>query len=249
MVSDPIRWETRGTAPNRKFILQFNNVPEYNDANAPGAISSSAGRVTAQVVLSEGTNDITIYTNQLTTSSHVVTQGMEDATGTVANYDSVWNALLGAYQSRVKIFLKLRNDAVRFSLIPTTDNVKPTVSATDNITVGNDPGANYAMVAVTSATATDNCGTPTVTGTRSDGKPIDAPYPVGVTTITWTATDAAGNTATTSQTVTVLDIEAPVWDLVNTASVWTVNATGPLGVPPASSLSLARSKVTTCQPS
>ncbi|OWY24852.1 hypothetical protein C7N43_15525, partial [Sphingobacteriales bacterium UPWRP_1] len=34
-------------------------------------------------------------------------------------------------------------------------------------------------------------------------------YPVGTTTVTWTATDAAGNTATCSQTVTVTDNQPP----------------------------------------
>ena len=231
MVSDPIHWETRGTAPNRKFILQYNNVPEYNPNNAPGAIAPSVGRVTAQVVLSEGSNDITIYTNSLTTTSpHTVTQGIENTDGTVANYDSVWNSLMNGYQARVKIFLKLHNDAVRFSQIPSVDNVKPTFTTLPvNDSVGNDPGANFATVAITQPTATDNCSNVTLTGTRSDGKPLDAPYPVGVTTITWTATDATGNVATTTQTVSVYDVEAPVWDLVNTASVWTVNATSPLG--------------------
>ena len=231
MVPDPVRWETRGTAPNRKFIIQYNNVPEYNDANAPGAISPSAGRLTAQVVLYEGSNDIIIYTNQVATNdpSHVVTQGIEDATGTVANYDSVWNSLMNAYQARVKIFLRLRNDAVRFSLIPAADNVKPSVTAPGNVTVGNDPGANYAFVPVSTATASDNCVEVNVAGTRSDGKPIDAPYPVGVTTITWTATDAAGNTATASQTITVLDVEAPVWGELPTGSTWIRNATSPSG--------------------
>jgi hypothetical protein len=36
-----IRYETRGTAPNRRFILQFTNVPEYH----------STGRLTSQLVL------------------------------------------------------------------------------------------------------------------------------------------------------------------------------------------------------
>ncbi|MBE0636937.1 MAG: HYR domain-containing protein, partial [Bacteroidales bacterium] len=34
-------------------------------------------------------------------------------------------------------------------------------------------------------------------------------YPVGITTVTWTATDASGNTATCTQTVTVVDNEPP----------------------------------------
>src|ERR1700693_901419 len=70
-----IRYETQGTAPNRKFVLQFNNVPEY---------WQGPGRVTAQLVLAEGSNDITIYTfsNTIVTNQyHPVTQGIENADG------------------------------------------------------------------------------------------------------------------------------------------------------------------------
>jgi hypothetical protein len=59
------------------------------------------------------------------------------------------------------------------------------------------------------ATATDNCDTPIVTGTRSDGGPLNGSYPVGTTTITWTATDTSGNHSSCSQTVTVNDTEHP----------------------------------------
>ncbi|MDP2401191.1 MAG: HYR domain-containing protein, partial [Actinomycetota bacterium] len=53
------------------------------------------------------------------------------------------------------------------------------------------------------ATATDNCGTPSVTNNFSSQFPGDV-VPVGVHSITWTATDACGNTATCTQTITVL---------------------------------------------
>ena len=36
------------------------------------------------------------------------------------------------------------------------------------------------------------------------------PYPVGITTVTWSATDAAENTGTATQTVTVDDTTAPL---------------------------------------
>jgi len=42
-----------------------------------------------------------------------------------------------------------------------------------------------------------------VVGVRSDGQPLNAPYPQGTTTITWTATDQAGNQASCVQTVQV----------------------------------------------
>src|SRR5207248_3493731 len=60
------------------------------------------------------------------------------------------------------------------------------------------------------ATATDNCDSnPTITGTRSDNQPLNAPYPKGTTTITWTAKDSANNSSSCSQTVTVNDTESP----------------------------------------
>jgi hypothetical protein len=48
-----------------------------------------------------------------------------------------------------------------------------------------------------------------VSGVRSDAQALDAVYPVGTTTITWTANGNGGSTATT-QTITVNDTEAPV---------------------------------------
>jgi hypothetical protein len=54
----------------------------------------------------------------------------------------------------------------------------------------------------------------TVSGERDDGEALDAAYQVGVTIITWTATDQAGNTATCTQTVTVRDTVPPVVNLL-----------------------------------
>lgn len=69
------------------------------------------------------------------------------------------------------------------------------------------------------ATATDNCGPVTVT--RS---PIGNTFPVGDTTITWTAQDGAGNKTTASQTVTVIDNTPPVIVLNgNAPSLWPPN--------------------------
>jgi hypothetical protein len=68
------------------------------------------------------------------------------------------------------------------------------------------------------APATVAVGMPTVqpsgaaiVGERSDDQPLDAPYPVGATTIIWTATDAQGRSDSCTQTVTVTseDSEPP----------------------------------------
>jgi len=232
LAPDAIRWETRGTAPNRRFILQFNNVPEYFGASSPGAVVANAGRFTSQVVLSEGSNDITIYTTQmtLTNTSHWVTQAIENADGTNFAFDSVLNTVTGIRSARVHNHFSLQNDAVRFSLIQTKDLVAPTMTAPVDIVANNDPGLASAVVAVSAPPTSDNCGgTPTVTWVRSDGATsLSDPYHVGVTTITWTAKDDAGNTSSATQTVTVLDIEAPVFGLAD-GSILEFNATSPSG--------------------
>jgi hypothetical protein len=93
--------------------------------------------------------------------------------------------------------------------ITVIDNEAPVISCS-NITQPADAGMCSAVVAL-GVTVTDNCtASPTLTGVRSDGLAINAPFPVGTTTVTWNATDAAGNVAATcTQTVTITDDQAP----------------------------------------
>lgn len=94
--------------------------------------------------------------------------------------------------------------------VTVTDNTPPTLSVPPNQTVNAPPNSCSANVNPGTATANDNCPGVTVTGVRSDSQPLNAPYPVGVTTITWTAKDAANNITTGNQTITVKDATAPV---------------------------------------
>jgi uncharacterized repeat protein (TIGR01451 family) len=92
------------------------------------------------------------------------------------------------------------------------DTTAPIISCPANVTANTDPGTCSATVNPGTATATDNCDTnPTVVGTRSDNQPLNAAYPKGTTTITWTATDHASpaNQSSCQQTVTVADHEPP----------------------------------------
>ena len=215
---DGIRFETRGTAPNRKFIVQYNNVLEL----------SGSGKLMGQIVLSEGSNDITLYTNSMnvTNSMHFVTQGIQNLAGTEAMYDSVQNVATGVWSRRVRNFFSLSNDAIRFSLISTRDDVKPTFDAVPTeVTQGNDPGLASAIVVLTPPPASDNCSAVTMGAARADGKALTDPYPVGTTTVIWTATDASSNSNTVEQTVRVIDIEDPTISVSDVV----VNATTPSG--------------------
>ena len=85
-----------------------------------------------------------------------------------------------------------------------TDETPPTITCPTNVEVCADAGDTSAIVDPGMATATDNCDpSPQVTGVRSDEQARTAPYPVGTTTITWTATDACNNPSQCDQTVTV----------------------------------------------
>ncbi|GAA4342912.1 HYR domain-containing protein [Flaviaesturariibacter amylovorans] len=72
----------------------------------------------------------------------------------------------------------------------------------------------------------DECNEVTISGVRLDGQPLDALYQLGNTSILWTATDAAGNTATCTQVYTVVDVEAPVLTNVPAAIVDTAEFAG-----------------------
>ena len=104
-----------------------------------------------------------------------------------------------------------------YQSVTVTDNTLPVITTPANI-VANAP-ANSCSVNVNpgTATATDNCPGVTVSGVRSDSQPLNAPYPVGTTTITWTANDVHGNSASGTQTVKVNDVTPPTIVLTTNA--------------------------------
>ena len=91
-----------------------------------------------------------------------------------------------------------------------TDNQKPYIFRMEEIGVVNDPGKCGAVVNLFIPYADDNSGLP-VTITN------DAPayFPVGSTLIVWTATDAFGNSDTSTQLITVIDNERPAIKISN----------------------------------
>ena len=110
------------------------------------------------------------------------------------------------------------------------------VNCPTDMTLTADCRTNEATATWTVLTATDNCSTANVVGSHTSGTKFN----VGTTVVTFTATDAAGNTATCTFSVIVraaVDTEAPVLancptsiqkDVVNsTSTCWAITWTAP----------------------
>ncbi|PRX51834.1 HYR domain-containing protein [Salegentibacter salegens] len=94
--------------------------------------------------------------------------------------------------------------------VTVTDNQAPVIANVESINTSADANTCGAILEITAPQATDNCSVGNVNGTRDDNQALDAEYPVGTTTITWTVNDANGNEAEpVMQTVTVTDNQAP----------------------------------------
>jgi hypothetical protein len=88
-----------------------------------------------------------------------------------------------------------------------TDTQSPTfTTCPNNLTVSGPFNACSAIVTWLTPVAADNCGTPSTSSTHASGNT----FPTGTTTVTYTATDGAGNTGTCSFTVTVNDNITPI---------------------------------------
>lgn len=85
----------------------------------------------------------------------------------------------------------------------------PAITCGADVSVGNDAGQCAARAAPAAPSVAYSCGEGSVAAVRGDGLALSAAYPVGVTTVQWTATDAAGNTAACAQRVSVADAEPP----------------------------------------
>ena len=89
-------------------------------------------------------------------------------------------------------------------IVTVVDTENPAVTCPADITINTDAGQCTSTGAIGTATGTDNCGVPTITSNA----PVS--YPIGNTTVIWTATDGSGNIDTCHQIVTVVDTENPV---------------------------------------
>jgi len=107
--------------------------------------------------------------------------------------------------------------------VTVVDSTPPSIIAPADLTLEATGNPNTPFVLTIPAVATDAVGVANITSDAIANFPLGFPY--GASTVTWTATDAAGNSSTATQTITVVDTTPPS---LNVAANVTVEATGAL---------------------
>jgi hypothetical protein len=95
----------------------------------------------------------------------------------------------------------------------TKDLNKPVITSgcPADVALAADPGQCSAVVTIPKLVVTDPCNEGfTVTNSFNNSDNASGTYPVGVTTVTWTITDASGNITNCTQKVTINDLQKPV---------------------------------------
>jgi purple acid phosphatase-like protein/concanavalin A-like lectin/glucanase superfamily protein/parallel beta helix pectate lyase-like protein/HYR domain-containing protein len=98
------------------------------------------------------------------------------------------------------------NSATGTQIVTVVDTTAPVVAAPPDVTV--DSTGTLTPVDIGVATTSDTVGVVTLSNDAVVTTPPPS-FPVGTTTVTWTAKDAAGNTGTATQTVTVQSVSPP----------------------------------------
>jgi hypothetical protein len=117
------------------------------------------------------------------------------------------------------------NTSTATQTVTVADNTAPLVACPADIGQIAALGATGATVTYSAATASDNCSGVSVTSSPASG----SLFPIGATTVTATATDASGNTATCTFTVTILTPQDATKKLIS--SVEKLGAAGPALAP------------------
>jgi hypothetical protein len=148
---------------------------------------------------------------------HFYVNNEEKAVVTQKPFEWNWtNTAPGVYEIKVKAIDNSSISTWSQSVTVTAkDTTPPVITAPDDITVGNDAGQCGAIVNF-AATATDNYSQVTISYDRNSG----TYFSTGTTTVTVTAKDEAGNSASRSFTVTVNDTEKPTVTKIESGSCY-----------------------------
>lgn len=197
---------TGSTIKNTATITSETSDPSDTNNTAESEFNLVSGAAPSECVLSCPGDIVRTAntTNENNDPGAIVTFGSADADGSCGTITA--SKTSGSFFPVGTTLVTISSDSGTSCSFNVTvvDSAPPTISCPAPVTKNAPAGDCSASVPAA------DLGTPTTTGTgvdvnavRSDGLPLDSDFPAGVTTITYTATDAAGRTATCSQAVTI----------------------------------------------
>ncbi|HEX8179661.1 MAG TPA: HYR domain-containing protein [Pyrinomonadaceae bacterium] len=187
-----------------------------NDTTPPTVIAPAPASASADANCLAAIPNVVAGSSASDSCAGPVTLSQSPAAGTLVG--------LGTHTITVTAIDAAGNNSTATTIFTVNDTTPPAINAPADVSVSTPASATSCSAFVSdaalgTATASDNCsGSVPVTRT---GVPAGNIFPVGTTTITYTATDAAGNSSTRTQTVTVRDATPPVITL-NGANPMTV---------------------------
>ena len=126
-------------------------------------------------------------------------------TAGISNFLLTKNSLVSGFQGNYTFG---NRQPLNFSEIETLNPAcptgPPTIVCPGSFTKYADPGQNTATFNLAPPAANSDCGSVAVAGTRSDGKALSDPYPLGLTIITWRAIDPGNNTTFCNQSILIM---------------------------------------------
>ncbi len=222
---DTVNTSVVGSSFTITYDAQDNNTPPNQATRVTRTVNIVDG--TPPVITLVGANPQTIalggtYTELGATANDPGGDGVIPPNNISINSAAVDTNTLGSYSVTYDVDDSAGNSAVqKIRTVNVVDAAAPVVTAPgnlikeasgDNTTVGleNNPGQTPATASANDAidgTLTPTAAVtsiPTVTLTNNEGS-----FPIGIHTITWSATDAGSNTGTAIQTITVQDTTGP----------------------------------------
>jgi Bacterial Ig-like domain (group 3)/HYR domain len=203
----------------------------------------TAKDVTAPILTAGANQNVNLDANCQITVPNVKGTATDNCTGVTIVQSPVAGTLVSAaHNGTVNVTVTATDGAgltdVKTVVLTAKDVTLPTIMCPNNIVSGaTDAGLCTKILSVGTAVGMDNCTGVSVVGVRSDAAMLSAPYPLGLTTITWTATDAAGNKATCQQTVTINQVTttttvsvAPTTQQYSDKVTFTANVTACSGI-------------------
>ncbi|MES2800795.1 MAG: HYR domain-containing protein [Bacteroidota bacterium] len=178
------------------------------DVNGNSASCTSTVTVVDNIIPSALCQNVSVILNPAgaaAITTGMINNGSSDICGiaSIAASQLVFDCSdLGANNITLSVTDVNANVGTCIAVVTVIDNIVPTISCPAAITVNATVGTCGAAIVLATPTSADNCST-----TISNNAP--AIFPLGTTTVTWTAVDPAGNSVSCTQLVTVIDVENP----------------------------------------